>query len=178
MPKSFPSASSIPEMFFGLLRSTRTIFLPLSILAKRGCNVRGRIDRPAASESQGAALVFRTHSSPGIFSVAAGWSSHFFKTRRSLATEPHRFGQSSTTSKCSKKSGCLKVPFNPQNLQDLVGIHVDRDMHALRKGQLIDDRPDRAAEAPNRFCPKENLVPVKAFGSFNRRRHDWVESDG
>src|ERR1700732_663130 len=94
-------------MFFGLLPSTRTIFSLSLIHTKRGCNVPGQIDRPAASESQGAALVFRTPSSPDISSVAAGWSSHFYKTKSSLATEPHRFGRSFTTSKSCKKQESL-----------------------------------------------------------------------
>src|SRR5580704_17202039 len=112
-------------MFFGLLPSTRTIFSPSLIHTKRGCNVPGQIDRPAASESQGAALAFRTPSSPDISSVVAGWSSHFYKTKGSLATEPHRFGRLSTASKDGKKQESLShrlLRFQRLPLQNLVGI--------------------------------------------------------
>ena len=33
----------------------------------------------------------------------------------------------------------------------------------------------RLAETADRFGSKENLVPVKAFGSFDRRRHDRMQ---
>ena len=36
-------------------------------------------------------------------------------------------------------------------LENLVRIHVDRNMHFVWKGQFLDDRTDRAAETANRF---------------------------
>src|ERR1700730_4215147 len=68
----------------------------------------------------------------------------------------------------------LTKPVAPE-LQDLVRIHIDRNMDALRKCQFVDDRTDDAAETANRFCPKENLIPVKTLRSFNRRRHDRMQ---
>src|ERR1700729_780110 len=48
-------------------------------------------------------------------------------------------------------------------------------MDALRKCQFINDRTDGSAESANRFRPKENLIPVKAFRAFDRRRHDRMQ---
>src|SRR5580704_15397707 len=48
-------------------------------------------------------------------------------------------------------------------------------MDLFRERQFVDHRTDDAAETANRFCPKENLVPVETFGSFDRRRHDWMQ---
>ena len=50
-----------------------------------------------------------------------------------------RFAYRNSSKKICEICG-KKILFDlPANLQNLVGIHVDRDMHALRKGQLIDD---------------------------------------
>src|ERR1700722_15429974 len=48
-------------------------------------------------------------------------------------------------------------------------------MHALGKCQFINDGTYDSAETANRFCPQENLVAVKTFGSFDRRRHHRME---
>src|ERR1700693_5606186 len=52
-------------------------------------------------------------------------------------------------------------------LENLVGIHVHRNMHSFRKRQFLEDRTHRATETANRFRPKENLVAVKAVGAFD-----------
>jgi hypothetical protein len=81
IPKSSPYASSILEMFFASSLSTRTIYLRSLTIAKRACNARGLIGPPAALQFQGAALDFRTRSSPDTFFAGAEWSSPFCKTK-------------------------------------------------------------------------------------------------
>jgi hypothetical protein len=81
IPKSSPSASFIPEMFFELSLSTRIICLQSLTIVKRACNARVLIDPPAALRFQGAALDFRTRSSPDTSFVGAEWSSPFCKMK-------------------------------------------------------------------------------------------------
>ena len=48
---------------------------------KRDCSARDLTDRQAESGFRGAVLAFRMRSSLDTFSVAAGWSSLFCKTK-------------------------------------------------------------------------------------------------
>ena len=60
-------------------------------------------------------------------------------------------------------------------LQNLVRIHVYRDMDVVRKRQPFDDRSDALTKPTDRSGSKENLVPIVSFGAFNRGRNDRVE---
>jgi hypothetical protein len=81
VPKSSPYASFILEMFFGSSLSTRIICLRSLTIVKRACNARDLIGPQAALRFQGAALDFRTRSSPDTFFAGAEWSSPFCKTK-------------------------------------------------------------------------------------------------
>ena len=81
IPKSFPFASSIPEMFLRVVTEHTNYLFTVIDDHEAGFNARDLIGRQAVSGFQGAVLVFRTPLSPDIFFAAAGWSSPFCKTK-------------------------------------------------------------------------------------------------
>jgi hypothetical protein len=109
MPRSFLSTGFIREMFFGSLQSIQIICLRSLAIMKRVCSARVPTGLRGASGFRGAVLVFLTRSSPGTFSVAAGWSSRSSGTKSLCAIGQRPYRQSCMAEE-NKKDASERYP--------------------------------------------------------------------